>query len=78
MTTGLIQNWTGNITDIGPMYPFVGSEVFLVIIGVAFWIIWHIWQTKMENEAYREDTETYGDRESLTSILIDRTKVGGK
>ena len=32
MSTGNFDNWDGNIADIGPIYPFVGSEVFMVIV----------------------------------------------
>ena len=30
-----IESWGGKIADIGPMYPMVGTETVLVIIGVA-------------------------------------------
>ncbi len=43
MSTGSFENWAGDIADIGPIYPFVGSEFLLWIIGLALWIIWHIW-----------------------------------
>ena len=69
MTTGQIDSFAGTITDIGPMYPFVGTEVLMVIVGVAFWVIWHILQTKMENRIYEEDMQEYGDQLSMTNIL---------
>ena len=52
MSTGL-ESFT-DPNAIGPMYPFVGSEVFLVIVGVALWIIWHIWEIGYENRDLRE------------------------
>jgi hypothetical protein len=35
-------------------YPFAGGEVILVIIGLATWIIWHIWQIGAENRELEE------------------------
>jgi hypothetical protein len=55
MTTGSFTDWAGTIADIGPIYPFVGSEGFLVIIGVVFWIAWHVFQLK--NEAAKLEEE---------------------
>ncbi len=54
MTTG-IESWAGTISEIGPIYPFVGSEVLLFIIGVVTWIGWHIWQSINETRTYEEE-----------------------
>ena len=69
MSTGSFENWAGTITDIGPLYPFVGSEVFLVILGVVFWIWWHIVQTKRENKMYEEEVKRFGNADALTKII---------
>ena len=49
MSTGLVENWA-NVDSMGAIYPFTGSEGFLVVLGLAFWIIWHIWQIRSEND----------------------------
>ena len=54
MSTG-IESWDGNMLDLGPLYPFVGSEGIMVIIAVVFWIGWHIVQIRMENRTHDED-----------------------
>ena len=69
MSTASFENWAGNILDIGPMYPFVGTEVLLWIVGLALWIIWHIMQTKMENQTYQDELKRYGSREELKKIV---------
>ena len=66
-----VTSWTGNIADIGPIYPMVGSEGILVIIGLATWIAWHIIQTKMENKTYEDEIKRFGSSESLKK-LVDR------
>lgn len=50
MSTGNFENWAGNIADIGPIYPFVGAEWLFVLIGVVYWVIWHIRQISNENQ----------------------------
>lgn len=57
MTTGDFQDWAGTIADIGPIYPFVGTELLLVIAGVVFWVAWHIVQLKSEAARLREEDE---------------------
>ena len=56
MSTGLVDNWL-NIDTFGAVYPFVGTEMALTIVGFAFWIGWHIWQLKKENAEFKHDIE---------------------
>lgn len=55
MKTGLIENWVGKISDIGPMYPFVGSEKLLVLVCVGLWIVWHIIQIVGEGKELKSN-----------------------
>lgn len=55
MSTGNFENWDGNILDLGPIYPFVGWEVFMVVLCVIFWVGWHVWQIKMENKGLDDE-----------------------
>jgi hypothetical protein len=49
MSTNGLTSWAVDLKDVGAIYPFQGSEVLLVIIGLAFWIGWHILQTRQES-----------------------------
>ena len=69
MSTGNFENWAGTITDIGPIYPFVGTEMIWFLLGLAFWIWWHIVQTKRENKIYEEEVKRFGGTESLRKIV---------
>jgi cytoskeletal protein RodZ len=71
MSTGSFENWAGTITDIGPLYPFVGTEMLWFILGLVFWIWWHVVQTKRENREYEEAIKRFGGTESLKGI-VDR------
>jgi hypothetical protein len=68
MSTGLVDNWL-NVDTFGPIYPFVGSEGLLVVLGLAFWIIWHIWQLKRENAEFKEDIENINKQGGAGNVL---------
>jgi hypothetical protein len=76
MTTASFQSWAGSITDIGAIYPMVGSEVWLLIIGLVFWIGWHVIQTRAEIRAYRADVERYGKSQTLRELLDKESRAG--
>lgn len=69
MTTGSFQNWAGQIADIGPIYPFVGSEVLLLIIGIVVWIGWHILQMRGEEREYQDEIARFGKPETLRKLV---------
>ena len=49
MSTNGMTSWAVDLKDVGAIYPFQGSEVLMVILGLVFWIGWHIIQTRQEN-----------------------------
>jgi len=71
MSTGNVENWTGNIAEIGAAYPFVGIETPLMIAGVVFWIAWHARQLAMESRELEEEVRKHGNAETLNKILND-------
>ncbi|CAN5138436.1 hypothetical protein BH10PSE7_BH10PSE7_40400 [soil metagenome] len=70
MSTNGMTSWAVDLKDVGAIYPFQGTEVLLVIIGVAFWIGWHILQ--LRNEAREIEAEMSADpRGEETRKAID-------
>jgi len=69
MGTGNVENWDGTVTDLGPLYPFVGSEVLMVVLCVAFWIGWHILQIRMENAKLEKDAQMLRQSGNLQKAL---------
>jgi hypothetical protein len=71
MSTNGMENWAVDLKDVGAIYPFQGSEVFMVIIGLIFWIGWHVFQTRQENAEIAADmaADRSGDE---TRKAIDR------
>lgn len=64
-----VSSWGGTITEIGPMYPFVGSEMLMVVLVAAFWIVWHILQLKVEDAEFREEAERLRNNDALKHVL---------
>jgi hypothetical protein len=73
MATGQVDNWV-NIDTFGAIYPFVGTEMLLAIVGIAFWIIWHIIQLKKENAEFRHDLENIKKQGGPGKVLDDEAR----
>lgn len=65
MSTIGIDSWAVDLKDVGAVYPFQGAEVLMVIIAVALWIGWHIWQLRNEEEEIKSEMKANGDRETI-------------
>jgi hypothetical protein len=68
MNTG-IESWNVDLMGIGPMYPFVGSEVWLAIVGVLSWLIWHFIQAKVEAKEVAAEQAEYAKSGALNKAL---------
>jgi hypothetical protein len=71
MSTNGMESWAVDLKDVGAIYPFQGAEVVMVIIGLVFWIGWHILQIRQENAEIEADmaADRSGDE---TRKSIDR------
>ena len=68
MSTIGYENWAVDLAEVGPIYPFQGSEVLMVVLGVAFWLIWHRIQFVRE-EAHLKAAKQVGDPEKVKAAL---------
>ena len=49
MSTTNVETWAGaDLSTLGPIYPFVGTETILLIVGVIFWLAFHFIQAGQE------------------------------
>ena len=69
MMTGSFENFAGRITDIGPLYPFVGSEMVMCIIAVVFWLGWHISELRIEKREYKAEVEKFSNAKEIKRRL---------
>ena len=65
MSTTPIETWAVDLKDVTFIYPGVGWEVPMALAGIAFWIIWQIWQCRFESHTYQEDIEKHATSENL-------------
>ncbi len=65
-----VTTWVGaDMSQIGPIYPMVGSEVILFIIGLVFWIGFHFAQVGIENKEMQADEEAAKNAERLKRVF---------
>jgi hypothetical protein len=69
MSTGSFDNWAGNIAEMGAIYPFEGTETLMVIVGLVFWIWWHVKQISMEKEDYANEEAKLKDAAVLKKLI---------
>lgn len=70
MSTIGLENWAVDLKDVGAIYPFQGSEVIMVILGLIFWIGWHIIQMRQESAEIAEEMQA-DERGEAARRLID-------
>ena len=70
MSTTGIETWAGaDLSQIGPIYPMVGTEFILFIIGMAFWLIFHVMQAKIEKREMEADEAAARSPERLKRVF---------
>jgi hypothetical protein len=74
MSTG-IETWNVDPMTIGPMYPFPGSEGFWVIVGIVLWILWHVYQARLESKTHRLDHEL-AEKEGYLKQAMEGRPIG--
>jgi len=68
MSTGL-ETWTQNLNDLGPLYPFVGTEGILAIVGIGTWIVWHLIQMRSEGATMEAEKKRFSDKAKLEKAM---------
>ncbi|WP_119269061.1 hypothetical protein [Taklimakanibacter deserti] len=71
MSTNGMTSWAVDLANVGAIYPFQGLEVLFVILGLAFWIGWHVLQTRQETAEFNQDLNA-DPRGEETKKAIDR------
>ncbi|WGV14963.1 hypothetical protein [Fuscovulum ytuae] len=70
MSTIGYSSWAVDLADVGAIYPFQGTEGIMVVLGVAFWIGWHVLQIRQEEEEIAAEMKAE-KREDAARKLID-------
>jgi len=69
MSTTPIDSWAVDLANVTNIYPFVGFEVPMAIIGIVLWIAWHIWQVKYEQKEFDDEIRKYGTPENIKNSI---------
>ncbi len=70
LSTTIVETWSGvDINTLGPIYPMVGSEFILFIIGLIFWIGFHFVQAGIEKRVVDADAAAGRDPERLKRVF---------
>ena len=69
MATTPIDTWAVDLADVTLIYPWVGSEVIMAVVGIVLWLSWHVWQLKHENATYEEEKRKYGGSETIEKAI---------
>lgn len=70
MSTTSIETWSGaDLSQIGPIYPMVGTELILVIIGVLFWLTFHVLQARIERRELEADESAARSPERIKRVF---------
>lgn len=69
MSTTGVTTWAVDLADIGPIYPFQGTETLLWIVGLACWLGWHVWSIRWEKAYHRDRIKKFGDKDTLKKSL---------
>ncbi|MBY8974605.1 hypothetical protein KHP62_02225 [Rhodobacteraceae bacterium NNCM2] len=75
MSMTSVESWVGaDLSQIGPIYPMVGSELPLFVIGLLFWIGFHVLQAGIERREMEADDKAARSPERLKRVFSDEAK----
>ena len=75
LSTTIVETWTGaDISTLGPIYPMVGSEFVLFIIGLIFWLGFHFRQAGIENKEMQADEEAAKNPDRLKRVFAEEAE----
>ena len=75
LSTTAVETWRGaDLSQIGPIYPMVGSEFILYILGLIFWIAFHFRVVGIENRELQEDADAARSPERLNRVFAEEAQ----
>ncbi len=75
MSTTAVETWSGaDLSQIGPIYPMVGTEVILFLVGLAFWLLFHVMQARIEKREFEEDEASARSPERLERVFAEEAR----
>lgn len=69
MSTTGYSSWAVDLADVGAVYPLQGWEFIMLIIGLVFWIWWHVTTFRSELATQQEQIAAHGDAGTLSEAI---------
>ena len=76
MKTGLVESWAVNPFELGPLYPFVGFEVPLLILCVGLYLGFMLWKLRFEASKYAGEEVKLGQGKTLIETVEKNSRPG--
>ncbi len=71
-----IETWAGaDLSQIGPIYPMVGTEMLLFLVGLVFWLAFHVMQKRIETKELEADDAEARKPERLQRVFDDEARA---
>jgi len=75
MSTTIVDSWAGaDLSQLGPVYPMVGTEMILYLAALVFWLAFHILQARIEKKEFERDEELARSPERLARVFEAEAK----
>ena len=75
MSTTAVETWAGaDLATIGPIYPMVGTEMVLLILGLIFWLGFHFLQAGIEKKELEADEQAARSPERLQRVFKEEAE----
>ena len=69
MVNPTITSWAVDLAQVGAVYPWVGSERALFLIGLVLWLSFHVWQIWFENRKLRLEDQQLAKGDTLKKCI---------
>jgi hypothetical protein len=64
-----MDSWAVDLANVGPVYPWQGLEIVLVIVLFAAWIAWHVLQMLQEKQDYADSIKKFGAPDAIKKAI---------
>jgi hypothetical protein len=77
MSTTPIESFAVDLATLGPVYPFIGTEKWLVLVTLAIWIAFHVWQIRFEDRRFNAEMNRLRTPEQVAKVLKNHAHRDG-
>jgi hypothetical protein len=72
-----MESFAVDLATLGPIYPFVGTEIWLVLVALVIWIGFHVWQIRFEYRRFNAELNRLRTPEQVAKVLANHAHRDG-